>query len=147
MHGHLLRWVCRDQRDRQTLREWTLSQVGEQREKEFLAAKRHRGKKISHSEMFARLASRRGDIEPLRRLHPEYVDSLQPPKRGRGKYERRERPWAIQQAMRDVKLIHAIWRKRFDGKWKRRGDSLDTEIAAERWLVDEHELRRALGLK
>jgi hypothetical protein len=96
-----------------------------------------------------------GNMKPLRQFYPDLAPFLQPPRPGRGKWQRhvslthaenpkdkRHLAWAIAQAIADVRRIRTIWKTNY-GRWKR-PDHLAEEIAAKLWDVDVHDVIRAL---
>jgi hypothetical protein len=95
--------------------------------------------------------ARRGDTGMLRRAYPEIAEFIQPPKRPQGRrrsYPRRDfaRYWARMIA-NDVRRVRALWKKRYDGKWKRRNlRPTAEEIVAERHGLDEEQVIAAVKL-
>ena len=103
-------------------------------------------------------AAERGDIEPLRRRHPEYARLSIKPKRGVGRrgHKDRNRKWTevlqhphdsrLALAVIDVSRIRAIWQKHFRRKNrnKHEGEKSAEHFAAERWGLTEEEVSDAM---
>jgi hypothetical protein len=102
----------------------------------------------------AKLAARRGNIEPLRRLFPSIAEFIHEPKRARGQrrsYSRLREHEAFRRvvagmAAADVRRLRdVIWPRNY-GRWKRRSGDGPTaeEIAAIRHDVTVDEVRQAM---
>lgn len=80
----------------------------------------------------AKQAARRGDLGPLRSLLPDLAEFLDEPKRVRG--QRRPHRQLVggnafsdyganlEGRAADVERVRAIWRREYDGRWKRHRD-------------------------
>lgn len=95
---------------------------------------------------FAIEQARLGNIEPLKKLHPEYAPFFAPPKRKRGG-ERRKKTASLfmaqsrlEEAVAEKKRLHAIWMKNYGKKNRPVGQLTAEEIVAERWGLTESEV-------
>ena len=92
-----------------------------------------------------------GDVTKLRELFPpEFRPFISPRPRKRGeKYRRRPNYSRVVLAKKLVPLIQEIWRKHYDGRWRRQHDDGPDayEIAADYYGVDDDEAvrRKASG--
>jgi hypothetical protein len=72
-----------------------------------------------------------GDMEPLKRFHPELEQFLQPPKRRRGQHKPTERPFFLAKTTAEMAgRIRTLWLRQY-GQNRRQRD----ERSAESWAV------------
>jgi hypothetical protein len=83
----------------------------------------------------AKLAARRDNLTPLRKLYPEIAEFIQAPRRARGQHrvvaDWEQKSHRMQLALEDVQRIRRIWRRHL-GKSYRRDDPTAETIAARR---------------
>jgi hypothetical protein len=86
-----------------------------------------------------------GNVEPLRLLHPEIAELIQPPRRARGRPHRWDvdlvrlmERLRLREAIDDVYRIRGIWKRRL-GKWKRADSDAVTAVAI---AADRHGLNQ-----
>jgi hypothetical protein len=126
-------WVARNQRDRYLMVAWVGAQL------DALVAEAAKNNSFGPGELakhLALLAAWHGNMQPLHALYPHLAPFLQAPKRGRG---------AVERAAAEVKIIRALWQRRYGKKYRHADDGPSAvEIAAERWGVSPAEVKKAL---
>jgi hypothetical protein len=90
------------------------------------------------SEEHALAEAHRGNMEPLRKLRPQYEPFLRPKKLKRGEhFEKASKlQLLVKLARADVRRIKELWKAEYKGKRNRlEGQITAVEIAAERWGI------------
>jgi hypothetical protein len=137
----LPRWNCRNERDAQSIVEW----VNDQLDRIDTVSKNYMdyGENVLQSdERYVKAQAieqaDKGNMEPLRRLHPEYARFLCRPTQERGKrFPKDGSNDPVRRAADDVPLIRSLWKQHYGKKNRPKNDPVTAEqIAADRWKVD-----------
>jgi hypothetical protein len=155
-------WQARSDHDRQWLLEWTIEQLDAQdaedevwqselneRRDYYAPLPEEEQQRIQLDRAIRR--ARRGDVEALRELYPEIADFIHQPPRRRGQHRSPYRRnqfgrYGAELIVDNVKRVHDLWRRHYDGRWKRRGRPTAAEIVAARWHLDEKKVIAAVRL-
>jgi hypothetical protein len=134
---------ARNQRERQWMIDWTIDQVHDVSEREFIehqSRDRTEEKLDKYFNDVAIAEADYGDIEPLRQRYPQLARFLFAP------IKRKKRPKGDKVAMAVAVLpyIREIWKREY-GRWKRpRGEVSAIEVAAVLWGVDPADIEKRL---
>jgi hypothetical protein len=139
--SELPRWECRKAGDEQKMTKWVNDEIDriETVSNRFL---NYGESVLASDECYVKTQAieqaDQGNIEPLRRLLPEYARFLCRPKQGRGKrFPKDEKNDRVGRAVDDVTLIRALWQQHYGRKNRPKNDPVTAEqIAADRWKVD-----------
>jgi hypothetical protein len=156
-------WLAHNERQRKWMKDWSnakLDEVLDSFDKKNAALARllteidPKALRDLAQKPFARLRTKefaieqaaRGNIEPLKKLHPEYAPFFAPPKRKRGGKRLKKTTSLfmaqsrLEEAVAEKKRLHAIWMKNYGKKNRPKGQLTAEEIVAERWGLDEEEV-------
>lgn len=140
------RWSARDERDWKQMYDWVCERLDDPKEVfnfrrfglEPAELTRPTIEDFEDEEEWRKAEARLGDVEPLRRAHPDLAEFLFSPKRKRGQKlpPRRHRPDNVWLAAVDAKFIPIIWKAYYGRSKRTREDGPSAvDIAAQKWGV------------
>jgi hypothetical protein len=141
------RWSARDERDRKQMHDWVCERLDDPKEGFNLIRygltkrpelTRPTIEEVEDEEQWRKAEARLGNVEPLRRAHPDLAEFLFSPKRKRGQKlpPRWVGPEDVWLAAVDAKFIPMIWKKYYRRSRRTREDGPSAvDIAARKWGV------------